>query len=440
MTSGAARERPMIGVTAYDEEAAWGFWHKQASLVPAEYVRSLSSAGANPVVIPVQDEHETGLDSFVERFDGLLFTGGPDVDPARYGAEPHPRSQQPRYARDQQELALLAAAERSGLPVLAVCRGMQLLNVVRGGTLYQHLPDVVGHEDHNPTPGAFSKHLVRIGEGSQLHKALGWDERDVPTHHHQAIDRLAGGLDAVAWAEDGTIEGVEDPAKRFLIGVQWHAEADEDPALFESLVEAAEPGAVPEACGRAPAPRAVSAIGESGVIPSPVHLPAVAAAPTGVESGKEERPRPRLDAPEPDLVRPYLSSRRLLLAAFRPGPEDRGDRGADGGRCDRLPRRLHRATVPSGQHPREGSRPARGPPRPRHRSHRHHGLRRRSGLARSGRARPRACSYRWPCSCLPLSVRSGSTCSGWERRARSGSCAAFPCSCSETGRPPGRAC
>jgi len=255
MTSDAGRERPMIGVTAYDEDAAWGFWHKQASLVPAEYVRSLSSAGANPVVIPVQDEHETALDSFVERFDGLLFTGGPDVDPARYGAEAHPRSQQPRHARDQQELALLAAAERSGLPVLAVCRGMQLLNVVRGGTLYQHLPDVVGHEDHNPTPGAFSKHLVRIGEGSRLRKALGWDERDVPTHHHQAIDRLADSLEAVAWAEDGTIEGVEDPDKPFLIGVQWHAEADEDPALFESLVGAAERVVSLRRAGAHPRPR-----------------------------------------------------------------------------------------------------------------------------------------------------------------------------------------
>ncbi len=239
MTTKAGPARPMIGVTAYDEEAAWGFWHKQASLVPAEYVRSLASAGANPVVIPVQDELEGAPDLFVERFDGLLFTGGPDVDPARYGAEPHPRSQPPRRARDSQELALLSAAERSGLPVLAVCRGMQLLNVVRGGTLHQHLPDVVGHEEHNPTPGAFSRHLVRVDEASLLHKALGWDARYVPTHHHQAIDRLADGLDAAAWAEDGTIEGVEDPSKQFLIGVQWHAEADDDPAVFESLVAVA---------------------------------------------------------------------------------------------------------------------------------------------------------------------------------------------------------
>ncbi|HKH87889.1 MAG TPA: gamma-glutamyl-gamma-aminobutyrate hydrolase family protein [Acidimicrobiales bacterium] len=239
MAAGLLGERPVIGVTAYDEEASWGFWHKQASLVPAEYVRSLAAAGANPVILPVQEEHEAALDSLVGRLDGLLFTGGPDVDPARYGAEPHPRSQQPRFQRDEAELALLAAAERSGVPVLAVCRGMQLLNVARGGTLVQHLPDVVGHEEHNPTPGAFSKHLVRIEEGSLLHQALGWRERYVPTHHHQAIDRLGGGLAAVAWAEDGTIEAVEDRDRFFLVGVQWHAEADDDPAVFEALVGAA---------------------------------------------------------------------------------------------------------------------------------------------------------------------------------------------------------
>jgi gamma-glutamyl-gamma-aminobutyrate hydrolase PuuD len=229
----------VIGVTAYDEEAAWGFWHKQASLVPAEYVRSLAAAGANPVLLPVQEEHEAVLDSLVRRLDGLVFTGGPDVDPARYGADPHPRSQQPRYARDERELALLAAAERTGVPVLAICRGMQLLNVARGGTLIQHLPDVVGHEEHNPTPGAFAKHLVKIEQGSLLHQLVAWDERYVPAHHHQGIDRLGSGLSAVAWADDGTIEAVEDPSRPFLVGVQWHAEADDDPALFESLVRAA---------------------------------------------------------------------------------------------------------------------------------------------------------------------------------------------------------
>ena len=239
MAAARSGDRPVIGVTAYDEEAAWGHWRKQAALVPAEYVRSLAAAGAIPVILPVQEPQDaTALDALVRRLDGLVLTGGPDVDPARYGAEPHSRAQQPRVVRDERELALLAAAERYGLPVLAVCRGMQLLNVAHGGTLVQHLPDLVGHDEHNPTPGAFSKHLVRIEEASLLHKLLAWEKRSVPTHHHQAIERVADGLSAVAWAEDGTIEAVEDPAKPFLVGVQWHAEADDDPAVFEALVAA----------------------------------------------------------------------------------------------------------------------------------------------------------------------------------------------------------
>jgi putative glutamine amidotransferase len=231
---------PLIGVTAYDEKAAWGLWDKQAALVPAEYVRALTSAGATVVILPAQPRQDEGaLDTLVHRLDGLVFTGGPDVDPARYGAEPHPRTQPPRYERDDRELALLAAAERSGLPVLAICRGMQLLNVARGGTILQHLPDVVGHEEHNPTPGAFSNHRVRIEGSSLLHKVLGWEKRSVPAHHHQGLDRLGAGLSAVAWADDGLIEAVEDQTRSFLIGVQWHAEADDDPALFLALVEAA---------------------------------------------------------------------------------------------------------------------------------------------------------------------------------------------------------
>jgi gamma-glutamyl-gamma-aminobutyrate hydrolase PuuD len=234
-----ADERPVIGVTAYDEQASWGHWNTQACLVPSGYPRSVADAGASPVILPVQQERGATLDALVRRLDGLVLTGGPDVDPARYGAEPHPRSQPPRLERDERELALIDAAGRCGLPLLAICRGMQLLNVARGGTLVQHLPEVVGHDDHNPTPGAFSTHRVRIEPGSSLHKALGWDARDVPTHHHQGIDRLAEGLSAVAWAEDGTIEAIEDPTKPFLTGVQWHPEADDNRAVFESLVRAA---------------------------------------------------------------------------------------------------------------------------------------------------------------------------------------------------------
>jgi gamma-glutamyl-gamma-aminobutyrate hydrolase PuuD len=229
----------VIGITAYHERASWGSWLTEASLVPDDYVRSLASLGANPVILPVYEQPEDTLDSLVRRLDGLILTGGPDVDPARYGAEPHPRSQLPRVERDDREVALLGAAERCGLPVLAICRGTQLLNVAHGGTLIQHLPDVVGHEQHSPTPGAMAKHRVRIAPDSLLHQILGWDERDVPTHHHQAVERLADDLTAVAWADDGTIEAVESTSTPFLVGVQWHAESDDDMSVLEALVREA---------------------------------------------------------------------------------------------------------------------------------------------------------------------------------------------------------
>lgn len=236
--SSKARVAPVIGISAYEEEAAWGLWDQLAVVLPATYVEAVVRAGGVPVVLPVVPE---GVDvgRLVSGLDGLILVGGPDVAPERYGAEREPATQEPRATRDSFELSLLAAATSRDLPVLAICRGMQLLNVARGGTLHQHLPDVVGHDAHSPTPGTFGAHRVELDPKSRLAEVISWTEADVPTHHHQGVDRLAPGLEAAAWAEDRTVEAIEDPSARFLLGVQWHPEVGEDPSLFDALVRVA---------------------------------------------------------------------------------------------------------------------------------------------------------------------------------------------------------
>ena len=202
--------------------------------------------GGLPVLIPVQELSVEDARRLLSRLDGVILSGGPDVDPGRYGAEAHTATGVPRSARDELESTLVEAAQREQLPTLAICRGLQVLNVVRGGTLLQHLPDVVGDASHAPLANDHGLHDVRVEPGSLLAKAVGWDRSGVPTAHHQAIDRLGEGLVASAWADDGTIEGVEDPSIPFLIGVQWHPEAGDDLSLFRALVEAASPGAPTE--------------------------------------------------------------------------------------------------------------------------------------------------------------------------------------------------
>ena len=232
----AGARRPVVGISAYSEYARWGVWELQASLLPQNYVDQVSAAGGIPVLLP----HVAGVDAAVDRLDGLIISGGPDVEPARYGAEPGPLTTAVRPERDAAELALFGAALQAGLPVLGVCRGMQLMNVALGGTLIQHLPDVVGHDGHSPTPGEMSEHKVTVDPSSRLAGILGMRTFVVPTHHHQAIDRLGSGLVATAWAEDGTIEAVEfgEPTG-FALAVQWHPEAGDDPSLFRALVAAA---------------------------------------------------------------------------------------------------------------------------------------------------------------------------------------------------------
>ena len=167
-----------------------------------------------------------------------MFSGGADIDPSLYGAEPHPETDTPQARRDAGELALLEAALERDMPTLAICRGFQLLNVVRGGDLVQHLPEEVGSDEHKQVPGVFAEHSVEVKDGTRLASMV--DARShVTSHHHQGIGRLGEGLVEAAWAGDGTLEGVEDPTRRFLVGVQWHPEAREDAALFENLVEEA---------------------------------------------------------------------------------------------------------------------------------------------------------------------------------------------------------
>ncbi|WP_435127888.1 gamma-glutamyl-gamma-aminobutyrate hydrolase family protein [Actinacidiphila sp. bgisy144] len=236
--------RPLVGVTGYLDEAAWGVWRQPAALVPDTYVASVARAGAAAVVLPPQDG---GVAEVLDRLDGLVLAGGPDVDPARYGAAPHPRTGVPQPVRDSWEFALLAGALARELPVLAVCRGMQLLNVALGGTLVQHLPERVGGSAHQPAPAVFGRRSVRTRPGSVLHGILG-ASAEVSCYHHQAVDTLGRGLTPTAWSSDDTVEALELASHEgvFTVGVQWHPETDpSDPRLFAAFAAAAasRPGA-----------------------------------------------------------------------------------------------------------------------------------------------------------------------------------------------------
>jgi putative glutamine amidotransferase len=226
--------RPLIGISTYREQARWGTWHVPAVLLPASYADAVAAGGGEPVLLP------TGALSadVVDRLDGLIVAGGADVDPARYGQVAGPHTTVVRPERDESELDVLRAALDRDLPVLAICRGMQLLNVALGGNLLQHLPDVEGAGAHAQAPGMFARREVRTAPDSAVARFLG-PTAAVDCHHHQALDRIAAGLTPSAWAEDGVVEAVEVAGRRFSLGVQWHPEAGEDRRLFEALVDAA---------------------------------------------------------------------------------------------------------------------------------------------------------------------------------------------------------
>ncbi|MER3421214.1 MAG: gamma-glutamyl-gamma-aminobutyrate hydrolase [Chloroflexota bacterium] len=228
--------RPIIGITTYAQQARWAAWDLPAALVPLDYVTAVERAGGRPLLVPPSED---AVEETLDVLDGIVFSGGADIDPALYGAEPHPQTDTPQTHRDAAETRLLAAALERDMPTLAICRGFQLLNVVRGGDLIQHLPDAVGDERHREMRGVFSEHAVVVEPGTRLAAILGERPPAVKSSHHQGIGRVGWGLVASARAEDGTLEGIEDPGKRFAVGVLWHPEAGDDQRLFAALVEEA---------------------------------------------------------------------------------------------------------------------------------------------------------------------------------------------------------
>jgi len=226
--------RPVIGLSTYREQAQFRVWDTPADLLPARYSVSIEAAGGIPVLLPsVADAAET----VVSRLDGLVICGGNDIDPSRYGAQPHERTVEWRPERDAWELALLNAADATGLPTLGICRGMQMMAVWAGGSLVQHVPDVVGTTSHSPGPDVYGAMGIETVPGTLVQKLLG-ETFEVRCHHHQAVAD-APGFEVTARAADGTTEAMESARHPFWMAVQWHPEVLEDFGLFRGLVQAA---------------------------------------------------------------------------------------------------------------------------------------------------------------------------------------------------------
>jgi putative glutamine amidotransferase len=228
-------------------------WDRPAVLLPHEYLTSIQDAGGLALMIPPDPRLAADPDEVLDRLDGLILAGGADIDPSSYGAEPHEETDGTSPDRDRFELALIRRAVDRDMPVLGICRGMQVLNVAFGGTLLQHLPEEVGHEDHRRQPGTFenSDHDVRLTEGSLAAQAAGELMHGTKSHHHQGVATLGSGLTVTGIsALDELPEAIEIPGKCFVLGVQWHPEADEKSRVIRMLVEQAARN------NRRPAPRA----------------------------------------------------------------------------------------------------------------------------------------------------------------------------------------
>lgn len=227
--------KPRVGVTSYVEQARWGHWSSLAALTPFAYVRALSAVGARPLQLPPDLD---AVDETLDALHGLVVTGGVDVDPAFYGAEYHPEMPGTRPERDRAEAALVEGALERDLPLLAICRGSQLLNILRGGDVIQHLDEEPAADVHGNGAGLTAEHELSVKSGSKLAALVG-ESTAVESEHHQGFGRIGDGLEEVAWAPDGTVEALEDPSRRFALAVIWHPERGEDLALFRALTHEA---------------------------------------------------------------------------------------------------------------------------------------------------------------------------------------------------------
>jgi putative glutamine amidotransferase len=235
-------DRPVIGICTALERARWGAWDQPAMLTPRGYVDAVHRAGGMALMLPPDPALVREPDEVLDLLDALILAGGADIDPAQYGAEPHPETVGTVPERDSFEVALARRALERDLPMLGICRGMQLMNVASGGTLNQHVPDSHGHEDHRRSLGSFddADHDVHLAPGSLAARAAGAETHATKSHHHQGIDRLGEGLRITGWADlDELPEAIEAPDKRFALGVQWHPEADELSPIIEALVREA---------------------------------------------------------------------------------------------------------------------------------------------------------------------------------------------------------
>jgi gamma-glutamyl-gamma-aminobutyrate hydrolase PuuD len=236
--------RPIIGITGELDAARWGNWIREAVVSPVSYTRAVERAGGTPVILPPVPA--TSVPVLIAGINGLVLSGGRDVDPSMYDEAPHEQTDIPDHRRDRFELILTRAAIEADLPFLAIGRGMHILNVARGGTLTQHLPDRIGNESHKPDPVKMTIHDVRVTPESRLGRVLG-ETAQVPAAHHQAVNQIGSGLLTVAWTMDQVVEAIEVQGHRFGVGVQWDPEDGDDLRLFESLVNVATSAAAPPA-------------------------------------------------------------------------------------------------------------------------------------------------------------------------------------------------